>query len=474
MRSLTVGLRNIPADLNPERAWDVGTIFLLQQIVETPYTHTSPAEEPKPLLFSGPLERVASADPPSYTGSLREDAVFSDGSPLTAADVMCCLRSVPAVSRRARVLADGERRVLFQCAEEQPRLSRHLTQQNAWIYRRSGDGGLLGTAPFCVASHERREIRLTRNPNYPKQTPLDELVFRAYGPGDEDERCSLLAAVQSGEVDFCYSLGRHEVEDLSAVRKYITLGSSTAALFLNTSRSPTDDLRLRRAIALCIDRLEVAASCYANPLAYRATSVLPRALGTHTDGVSQNLAEARGLVAAVGPLRRPLRIQVVWGPRPYLPDPNAAAETLRDQLERIGLLIDIRHSRNREHHFDVLCSGDYDMVLNGWVLESPDPAVYLETLLASHRIPRQIEVMAQGCNLSRWHNLEVDLLISRYEKDGSLATRNSILEIVTEEVPLVPLIYGSSVVTTSFRVQNYAATPERLFDLRLWDLDVRD
>src|SRR5215470_14648893 len=92
-----------------------------------------------------------------------------------------------------------------------------------------------------------------------------------------------LRAIEAGEVDLSLSLGREGIAAARNVRKSILPGASVGMLFLNCDSPRLRDRNLRAAIAHSIDRLQVAKCCYANALAFVATSVTPRPLGPADD-----------------------------------------------------------------------------------------------------------------------------------------------------------------------------------------------
>src|SRR5271155_1602733 len=83
--------------------------------------------------------------------SLRSGVLFSDGSPLSAADVVGALQELLAERSpgKAVVTATGMR-VVVQFPSAVPDLLEQLAAQRYFIFRRVADGVLLGTGPFLV------------------------------------------------------------------------------------------------------------------------------------------------------------------------------------------------------------------------------------------------------------------------------------------------------------------------------------
>jgi ABC-type transport system substrate-binding protein len=83
--------------------------------------------------------------------SLRSGVLFSDGSPLSTADVAGALQELLAEGSpgKAVVTAAGTH-VVVQFPSAVPDLLEQLASQRYFIYRRAADGALLGTGPFFV------------------------------------------------------------------------------------------------------------------------------------------------------------------------------------------------------------------------------------------------------------------------------------------------------------------------------------
>src|SRR4029078_2912906 len=117
---------------------------------------------------------------------------------------------------------------------------------------------------------------------------------------------------------------------------------SVGMLFLNCESPRLRDRNLRAVIAHAIDRLQVARNSYANALAFVATSVTPRPLGPADDSLTFNPALAKSLLAQVNGARpEKLSMLTVWGPRPYLPYPQRAAQVIADQIAGLGIKVEI-------------------------------------------------------------------------------------------------------------------------------------
>lgn len=441
--------------LDPQDSLDYASLLVQAQLFETPYGLTTTAGEPTPVLMAEPLRPLRQGSA-TYVSTVRHGVRFSDGSHLAALHVLHSLRRSPLIASRGRMWAEAED-IVFDLASPDPAFAVALTKPWCAIALEQPETGrLLGTGPYAVASGSSPErLLLTRNPHH-RGAPaaIDEIEIRAYPPTAAGS--ALRLAVEEGEVDFTNALSRDEVTDLGGVRKIYQPGSSTAFLWLNTDRLP--DVRVRRAIALAVDRYALTAKSYANPGAFVARSPLPPRMTQHGDGLRHDPAAARQLLDQVD-VERPerLRLVVIWGQRPYMPDPLGWARTLEDQLSSIGIEVEIRQSHDGLDYQRRIRSGDYDMVLGGWNADTNDTYDFVEALFAREAIPAADQQVATGCNFSRWDDELVRGELDRYRTQRSEDALRGILDRAAAEVPVVPLAYGPTVLACSWKLREFEA-----------------
>jgi peptide/nickel transport system substrate-binding protein len=209
---------------------------------------------------------------------LRPGVQWQDGKPFTAADVKCTfdlllekgkekLRRNPHSSwwsNVADVTADGELAATFHLKERQPSLLALLASGYSPIYpchvpvaemRRKP----IGTGPFKLADFKMNEsIKLVRNPNYWKKglPYLDGIEY-----GIIPDRSTRMLAFVSGKYDMTFPtdvsvplLKNIQRDAPNAKCTMRTTGVSTN-LIVNRDMPPFDDPRIRRAMALTLDRV---------------------------------------------------------------------------------------------------------------------------------------------------------------------------------------------------------------------------
>ena len=215
-----------------------------------------------------------SADNKTLTFKLRRGVAWHDGKPFTAADVKCTWDTVTGKReaswrkspRKAwytnlqEIVVEGDDQVSFRLGRPQPSFLAFFAAAWSVVYPCHVDGRQMrqkpiGTGPFMVRSYEPgKMIRLVKNPNYfkPGRPYLDGIDMPiisspstrnlAFVAGDTDiytPSATLLAEVKAKLPDAICEVG---------------LSYAYTQLIINRAVAPFNDVRVRRALALAIDR----------------------------------------------------------------------------------------------------------------------------------------------------------------------------------------------------------------------------
>lgn len=442
-----IGLSTAARTVDPRvSSFDVATSFVVSQVFETPFATFLDSPAPRPLLFQGPLIREGEL---RYSAALRSDVRFSDGTPLTAEHARGVLAA--ALGEQVTVGRDGQR-LVFELRTPNRQFHSTLTLLPYAIYRQDGER-LLGTGPFMLDGEPTSAgLRLIRNPYYRERSAFAALEFVVY-PADEDGSCTaLLEALERKEIDLTTSLAREEAGRLTGYRMHFGLGTSTALLFFNTLHPTLAERSVRRAIASAIDSFELARASYSNPLAYRATGLLPPVFGDYL-GEFEMTAGDPGLGLEI--LRKAhldlsgvrLRVTPIWPPRPYLPHPHRTADLIAGQIRRLGIAAEAERTTDAADYHDRIRRADYDLTVCGWIADTPDPLDFLEAILAADS-DRPVKGPAHF--LSRFPECGFDRLLKSLRCGPSGPERTELLRLVRDEVPVVPILYGRPTMAVSW------------------------
>jgi peptide/nickel transport system substrate-binding protein len=219
-----------------------------------------------------------------YTFHLREDVRWQDvapvaGRPLVARDVVATFERIRRQGFQRYMLenvtsieAADDHTVVLRLVEPFAPLLRFMANHHMWILPEEATDGrvdpattAIGTGPFLLG--ERRpniETVFRKNPTY-FQTGLPYLdEVRAVVIPDQAGR---IAAFRAEQADILTtSLSPQEADALRGSNPDANyepeLSAATLQLYVNGRRAPFDDIRVRRAISMAIDREAMGAAIY--------------------------------------------------------------------------------------------------------------------------------------------------------------------------------------------------------------------
>lgn len=463
-KSIRIGVLSSISKLDPRDAVDNISGLVLGQIFEAPYAIAAGETTVRPQLLE-PLRHDRGLQ---YSAAVRPDIHFSDGTLLTAEIAARSLRAAKVLQSKAAV-DFYDNRVIFTLTEPNPRFDLTLTQGNTAIVLDKGLQ-LHGTGAYMFEQRpnlrvlqDARSIRLVRNPHFHGRAAADELQFVVLPADEQGNPARLIEALQRGEVDITNALTMADLSTygLTGLTPSMQPGNSTGILFFNTERRPLQSALVRRAIASAIDVHDIATKSFdKNPAAFVAPNVLPPMMGRAMGIPVTDRAAAKQLLDGSGTRPARLSLLVPWAPRPYMPKPLPVAHAIRSQLAEVGIAVDLRETKTSEEFFGDLVRGNYDLALAGWITDTPDPADFFEALLWSK--------MCEGenhSNHSRWKSSIMDAALARFRTEPTEDNKRAIHRLVTEEAPLVPLIYGQSVAVHSRKLRNVTVSATGVMSL---------
>ncbi len=425
-------------------------------------------------LRPGLAERWSNPDDRTYRFELRRGVRFSDGRPLTAADVVASLEA----NRRGWVTRDylqaietvrarGEQEV--EIRTRFPYLA--LLTRLPWglvIPREAAERGLspaLGTGVYRLERWDPGHgFVFVRNPYHQGAPPAFERVVHTVVP-DDGERVGL---VERGEADVADQVPLDRIEALSrrpGLRVVSATGLRVLFLVLRADRAPFSDPRVREAIDLGLDRPELIRRALAGR-AEPATELVPPSIVGFDNAIALprlDQARARSLLAAAG---HPSGLAIpLDGPNNrYVNDVAILAEIAR-QLGEIGVRVTV-NALPKSEFFPLIEEGRSRMHLLGYSCESGDAGDLLGALLHS----------STGGALGSLNSLglsdpELDRLIGAADRARTDAARAHQLRLAiaraAELRAALPLIVQTEAVVLSRRLDwkppfNMALSPEDL------------
>jgi peptide/nickel transport system substrate-binding protein len=342
-------------------------------------------------LQPGLAQSWSSPDDRTYRFRIRPGVRFSDGRPLTAADVVASLEA----NRRGWVTRDylqavesvrstGELQVEIRTRFAYLALLTRLPwgpvvprgevdRQAAWAP---------GTGPYRVERWDPgRGYVFARNPHFDRPAPAFERVVHDVVPDDAER----MARVERGEADIADHVPLDQVDRLSrnpALRVVSGTGLRVLFLVLRADRPPFSDPRVREAIDLGLDRVELVRRAL-DGRAETATQLVPPSIVGHDPSLhlpSPDPGRARALLAAAGHSHG-LEVRLD-GPGNRYVGGVAILHELARQLGEIGVRATVNAVDKREF-FPLIETGRSDLHLLGYACESGDAGDVLGALLHS-------------------------------------------------------------------------------------------
>ena len=197
----------------------------------------------------------------------------------------------------------------------------------------------VGTGPYILESWSPgSEIVLTRNPNYWGPAPQVEkatFVWRS----ESSVRASM---VKIGEADFAPNIANQDANEPSMDVSY--LNAETTWLKIDVGIAPLDDVRMRRAMNLAIDREALRGTIFPKA-AIPATQLVIPAVSGHNHDLDKKLwpydpAKARQLIAEAKKDGVNVDAEImVHGRTNFYPNGQESMEAVTSMLKAVGLNI---------------------------------------------------------------------------------------------------------------------------------------
>ncbi len=485
---LRLSQRNEPGDLDPATAGLPDDFFIIRALSEGLLLPASKGA-PQPAA----AERfTVSGDGLTYTFQLRPEAKWSNGDPVVAADFISSYRRVldPATAapkadlffpvKSARAFATGALRdfsqvgfsspsahtLVIQLEQPTPRFP-DLVATGPWIpvhpatvakFGRdwTRPGNHVGNGPFTLVEwRPQQRIVVRRNSRYHRVNAirLEEIQFLRFDSGDTEER-----AYRAGQVDVTMSVPATKLTGYERGRPaefHRTPLAETHYLAFNTTRGPLNDPRVRRALALAIDR-DVIVERLLQGGQLPATRMLPPVLrgasdvGRRPQEFRHDPAEAARLLAAAGfPAGRgfPKLEVTAWSP-----SQSRVLEAVQEMWRRslgieAGILV-----HELKVHLDTLHTGNYDIGFVATLLDWPDGLALLSAFASES--PE---------NFPHWQNAAFDraLTAARAHGDRPSQERDTLAAelLLIEDAPVSPVYFNARNWLMSPRVRGWQDDP---------------
>jgi len=404
----------------------------------------------------------------SLTFSLRPNVKWNDGKPFTSADVKFSItlaKTNPAVtcgdcwSYLSSISTPSKTTVVFNFKKVNTTMLYYLgridpvpqhvfSSVNPVTFTNPHP---VATGPFTVGSFSPQVFTLVRNKHYwQKGLPyVDTLKFPAYTGNDSAQ----LAAV-NGDLDWA-GLLIPDAQSTYAAKSpnnhfWFQGVGAPVSLWLNTAHAPFNNVNVRRAIGLALNRQQIAKIAeYGYTNAGNAGFVQPQFTKTWGDSSTLKMLPPAGNPSKAKSelskaknvnLGSTFKIAVVQG----WTDWNTAATLIVSQLKAIGINATVEPLAFGDY-LTHLQQGNYDMAIS-WMASGPTPFYLYHDDFTKAEIPPTNGAAGALANFSRWSDPKLDSLINAYQKTSSTSQQVKIVKqaqkIIASAMPVVPLFAG--------------------------------
>ena len=426
----------------------------------------------------------------TYTFTLRENARWSNGDPVTANDFVFAYRRIqdPAtaapyanilypIKNAEAINTDGmaleelgavavdDRTLEITLEQPTPYFLELLTHQTglplhqASVEEHGADytraGNMVTNGAYMLESFTPNDmIVMQKNPEFhdAENVAIDTVNYIPF-----EDRATCLRRFEAGEVQSCSDV---PLEQMSYMRE--NLGEAlrivpylgTYYLPVKTTNEALSDPRVRQAMSMAIDREFLAEEIWQGAMV-PTYSFVPEGIGNYTEPAKLPYADddlldredaAKALLAEAGVEEGELTVRLLYNTSENNRNTMTA---IADMLSNIGINATPEEMEGATYFNFLRSDGDFDVARAGWIGDYSDPQNFL-FLHESENL---------GFNYSRWTNADYDQLMRDAAAETDLEARAQILKqaetLLLEEVPVIPILYYTANGLVSERLEGW-------------------
>jgi peptide/nickel transport system substrate-binding protein len=458
-----------PCGFNPynQAVWDQSVGFFYEPLV---YVNTLENAKTTPWLATS---WAWSDGNKVLTFTIRKGVKWSDGVPMTAADVAFTynlLKANPALDLNAiwsvlkSVTQNGDNVTLafkttavpyfYYVADQVDVVPQHIwaSVKNAVTNQ---DAAPVGTGPYVLSKCTGQNIAYTANPDYwqpglPKVKTIEYPAFTSNTPANEE----LATGVAQLGAQFIPNIKAFYTSK-SPSYHYWFPPISDVDMFINLTVAPLNDVAVRQAMAYAVDRPRVSAigEYGYEPPSNQAAIVTPTFKSWLDSSLMAkynyryNPAKATSILEKDGYKKGSNGVMAKDGKSLSFTIINvggnsdwvAAVQVIASELAQVGIKITPDNLTGTDFDQE-LYTGKYQLAYNAEV-GGPNPFYELRQILYSGNTA-PIGKLA-GTNWERYSNAHTDSLVDQYATTTNSATQHSIVDqlqqVMLSEVPVIPM-----------------------------------
>jgi dipeptide transport system substrate-binding protein len=315
----------------------------------------------------------------------------------------------------------------------------------------------IGTGPFSFVAYQKDAvIRFKAFDGYWGGKPkVDDLVF-AITP----DPTTRYAKIKAGECHVMIAPNPADLEAMKsdpAVNLLSQAGLNVGYLSMNVTKKPFDDVRVRRAVNMAIDRDTILKDVYQGA-GQKAKNPIPPTIWSYDDATEDyayDPEKAKALLKEAGV--EGLSTDLWWMPvqRPYNPNAKRMAEIMQADLAKVGITAELKSFEWGEYR-KRLQQGEHQMGLLGWTGDNGDPDNFFFLLGCTG-------AREGGQNTAKWCNQEFEDSLQKAKQISDIAERTAIYKsmqaLFKKEAPWVTIAHSTVFEPIRKEVEGYKVSP---------------
>jgi oligopeptide transport system substrate-binding protein len=466
-----------PETLDAHKTSTVGEGHVLRDLYEGLVIHNAKGE-----VVPGVAEKwELSDDGKLYRFTLRANAKWSNGDPVKASDFVFAYRRIMAPETGAKYanilypILNAEKINKGQVKPEElgataiddhtleirlerptPYFIQLLTHQTGLplhpptVEKFGKDyvkpGNLVSNGAYMLAEFvPNSHIKVVKNPYFhdAQNVQIDVVMFYPIS-----DLAAAARRFQAGELHSTPDIPADQMKSLKErFGNQVVLGPYLGvwALPVNTSKPPFNDVRVRKALSMVIDREDIAERIWSETM-QPAYSFVPPGIGNYGTPATAEYKDmspieredkAKELLkeAGFGPGGKQLKVELRYN---TLDNNRNTVVAIADMWKRVGVETSFINTDAKTHFAYLRDGGDFDIARYGWIGDYSDPQNFLFLLESDNK----------GFNYGKWKNDEYDALMKQAAGEIDLNKRAGILlkaeQIFMREEPWIPVLhYGT-------------------------------
>ena len=409
----------------------------------------------------------ANDDATEYVLTLREGVSFSDGTPWNAEAAKANLDKLDDTNRHLKrtsllssiidtVEITGDYEVTVKLTQPFSAFIANLCHPACVMMSpkviEAGDDvcakAPVGTGQYLFVEWEQGDhLKLERNPDwwgYEAGLVSPDAGFKSIDFKVVTENATRVSMLQAGDADFIWPV---PTESYAAVEADPNLVAHSEAgivvrwLYMNTQKAPLNDVRVRKALALSVNKdafIQVIYNGHGSP----ATSILGSSVTGYkrNEPVPQDIEQAKALLAEAG---YPDGFTITQYYSNNTTNANSA-QFMQQQFAAIGVKLELVGEESAMTNARIQdcekpgAEADVDVYLTGWSPSTGDADWALRPLLCSEMCP------PTNYNIAYFNNARYDELVHGALAVPDQAKKNEMYaeaqDIIWEEMPIIPLM----------------------------------